>query len=103
MQAPQETQDYWSKHINALKASGLTQAAYCEQKNLNLNQLVYQKSKLDGKHQPKSNVPSSGFAAVTISPARSEGLTITFPTGVQLSGIDTDNLTLAKHIIGILK
>ncbi len=103
MQAPQETQNYWSKHINAWKASGLTQAAYCEQQNLNLNQLVYQKSKHDGKHQPKSKVPSSGFAAVTISPVRSEGLTLTFPTGVQLSGIDTGNLTLAKQIIGHLK
>lgn len=103
MQASQETQNYWSKHINAWKASGLTQAAYCEQQNLNLNQLIYQKSKLDGKHQPKNNVPSSGFAAVTVSPARSEGLTLTFPTGIQLSGIDANNLTLAKQVMGLLK
>jgi len=103
MQVQQQTQEYWSKHITEWKASGLTQAAYCEQQNLNLNQLIYQKSKREGKHQPKSNVLSSGFAAVTLSPARSEGLMLTFPTGVQLSGIDTDNLILAKQIIGLLR
>lgn len=103
MQAPQQTEEYWTDHINAWKSSGLTQADYCDQHNLTLNQLVYQKSKRDGKRQPSINTPSSRFATVAIPTCHSEGLKLTFISGIQLSGIDSSNLTLAKDIIEALK
>lgn len=103
MQTSQQTEEYWTNQIEAWKASGLTQAAYCDQNNINLNQLVYQKSKRDGKRTPSVVTASSGFASVAISSHHDAGLKLTFPSGIQLSGIDANNLVLANQIIKSLR
>lgn len=103
MQTSQQTEEYWTSQVEAWKVSGLTQAAYCDQNNINLNQLVYQKSKRDGKRQPSVATTPSGFASVAIPSRHDAGLTLTFPSGIQLSGIDSSNLVLASHIIEALR
>ena len=103
MQASQQTEEYWTDHVETWKASGLTQADYCDQNNIKLNQLVYQKSKRDGKRQPSISTAPSGFATVAISSRHDGGLKLTFPSGIQLTGIDSGNLVLASHIIETLR
>ncbi len=105
MKTTPKTQQHWEDHINAWRLSGLTQAAYCEQHSLNLNQLIYQKSKHDGKrqHQPNAKPSTSAFASVAVTPSsRSEGLTLRLASGVQLSGIDAANLVVTKAVIELL-
>jgi len=103
MQTSQQTEEYWTNHVEAWKLSGLTQVVYCDQNNINLNQLVYQKSKRDGKRSPSVATASSGFASVAISSCHEAGLKLTFPSGIQLSGIGSSNLVLANQIIKALK
>lgn len=103
MQISQQTEEYWKNHVEAWKTSGLTQAVYCDQNNIKLNQLVYQKSKREGRRQPSVFTPSSGFATVAISSRHDDGLKLTFSSGIQLSGIDSENFALANHIIETLR
>jgi hypothetical protein len=96
MQAPRPPKEFWINHIAAWKASGLTQVEYCAQNkdSITLNQLTYQNS----KNKPKVDSPKSGFATVSISTRKNEGLTLTSPTGCILTGIDASNIMLAKQL-----
>jgi hypothetical protein len=100
MQAPRHPKEFWTNHIDAWKASGLTQAEYCSQNKdtITLNQLTYQNS----KNQPRVDSPKSGFATISISTQKNEGLTLTFPTGYILTGIDASNIMFAKQLVETL-
>ena len=101
MQTTIEKKTYWTNHLREWKASGLTQIAYCECEKTKAHQLTYQKNKLDGKAK---NVGPSRFASVAVLPSPSpDGLIITFPCGIQLSGIDSSNLSMTRQLVEQLK
>ena len=106
MQTNTSKQTGWAEHIRQWKSSGLTQAAYCNREKLKVHQLTYQLSKLKGKANsthPRKPSPSR-FATVAMQSAPiTSVLTLTFPSGIQLSGIDSSNLTVAQQLMEQIK
>ncbi len=75
---------FWQNHIEQFKASGLSQQAYCAQHRLKVHQLGYWLRKFPSGEQNKES--SSGFVAIPIAGRHSEGLCISLPSGVRVSG-----------------
>lgn len=104
-------QQEWAAHIEACPKSGLTQKDYCQKHGLKQSQFWYWQSKLNrssnpdvpaDKHPPKKN----RFIPVTIADPRphpSDGLAMTFPGGIQLTGITPDNLAMVQRLVEVLK
>ncbi len=97
-------ENFWFQHIRTWSSSQLSQVAYCQQKRLTHHQFTYWKNKFDKKVKKVVPPKSPGFAHVTLHacPA-AEGLHLTFPSGVKLSGIQSTNLITVKDLIGLLK
>jgi len=88
---------FWQNHVERWKASGLSQAAYCREHQLNEVSLSYHKRKTENTMMP---VKASGFASVqlaqTVPPA--EPLTLHFANGAHLSGITANNLVVVTQL-----
>lgn len=87
--------DQWQRHIKSWQASDLSQAAYCEQHELIYHQFGYWYRKLIG-----AQVRGSGFARVVRhSRSGSQGLSVVLPNGIELHGVDADNLTVVQQLL----
>ena len=100
---------YWENHLQAWRESGKTQQAYCRDANLKPNTFCYWKRKL-ARHETASTIADenvrqkSAFVAVDLNRSRAtqDGLAITLPGGIRLTGIDAQNLPLVKLLVGSL-
>ena len=92
---------YWQHQVSQWKKSGLTQRAYCKQHGFEPYQLSYYQRKFSGTLK---KVKSSGFVSVSMPPKPSaqNNLSLHFPSGLHLSGIDSNNLDVIKQIVGFL-
>ncbi len=57
-------QRYWQRHIEQWSQSGLSQAAYCRERNLKIKSFTYFKSRLKKKNLPVQ------FVQVPVEPVR---------------------------------
>ena len=101
--APSDTTDrtiFWQEHITAWQGSGLTQKAYCQQRDLRYSTFGYWVRKL---HADKAGrqPPSPAFVPVTLTPAAA-GLVLALPNGLEIRGIEADNLGLVRDLLGCL-
>ena len=79
---------FWHNHIEQFRASGLSQQAYSDQNNLKVHQLVYWRRKFLESQPVKS---SGGFVAIPLAGRQSEGLCLSLPNGIKVSGFSTIN------------
>ena len=103
----QQKQLAWAEHLKSQCESGLSLQAYCEQHLLKPSQFWYWKRKLQGSasdHSARgSRSNQSGFVVANVVEASvDQGLTITLPNGISLSGINEHNHELIKHLLGTL-
>jgi len=95
----------WKKHIEQWKKSGLSQAAYCREHQLDDSQLSYFKRKFAGTLiTSKPQAQSNGFVHVQMSPATApaEPLTLHFANGAHLSGITGANVKTVEQLARVL-
>lgn len=100
-------QAYWESHLQAWRGSGKTQQAYCRDAKLKPNTFWYWKRKLTAPEV--SIVPvneaaqqQSAFVAVDIHPPQQPTLgelAITLPNGIQMTGVNAQNLPLVKLLV----
>ncbi len=92
----EEKRTYWVRYVKAWKASGETQRSYCQQ-----HQLAYWNQARKPGPETTSTPVSNGFLPVHVnSPTvQSPGLSIRFPSGVRVEGIQSDTLALTREII----
>ncbi len=92
---------YWQPHIDAWRASGLSAKRFCSQHSLPYGQFLYWSRKHSGV---AGHLPASGAFArvVPVAGTRPSGLTISLPGGVQIGGIDADNVALLQRILAQL-
>ncbi|WP_293650387.1 IS66 family insertion sequence element accessory protein TnpA [Thiolapillus sp.] len=101
--APTDTTDrttFWQDHVTTWQASDLTQKAYCEAHGLRYATFGYWVRKLrtpSGDHQESA----SGFIPVTLSPVDG-GLVLALPNGLEIRGIEANNLGLVRDLLGML-
>jgi hypothetical protein len=102
----QQKQLAWAEHIKVQRESGLSQQAYCEQHSLKPNQFWYWRRKLQGSSNntvSKTRAIQPGFvAAKVIGTPVAQGLTVTLPNGIIISGIEELNHCLVKDLLGAL-
>ena len=99
MQSSPQKQVEWEQQIKSWRESGLTQTAYCEQSQLKPHQFIYWKKKIEGKPNKPGTSKPNGFAQVQTMSARSAGLTLSLPGGIQISEITETNVGLLKRLL----
>ena len=95
-----ERAELWQEHITQWRSSGLSGMAYCKQESLAYGRFVYWRKKLAGSSGPDGAAPS-GFARVA-PVARLEaadGLTVSLPGGVSITGLHAGNVDLLGAIL----
>lgn len=94
-------QAFWRKHVEQWHSSGLSQAAYCREHQLNQVNFSYHKRKQQGEVVPTQN---NGFVSVQLAQNVQpiDSLTLHFVNGTHLSGITNQNVTVVKQLMEAL-
>jgi hypothetical protein len=101
---PTERAHVWQQHITDWEASGVSGSAYCKQQSLVYHQFVYWRRKLaltdDSLEQEQA---ATGFARVVsgpvVSTGRVDGLTVSLPGGVSITGLHAGNIELLDAVL----
>jgi len=98
-----ERQQYWHRRLCEWRESGLSGAAFCKQHALTYHQFVYWRRKLEsGAERRDAGEARSGFARVALAPPGAEavdGLTVSLPNGVSITGLHAGNVDLLGAIV----
>lgn len=99
--AATEAQQSWQETIAEWQDSGLSGAAFCKQHSLVYHRFVYWRRKLSVRPEQESVARSgSGFARVVSLPTPSlEGITVSLPGGVSITGLHAGNVALLGTIL----
>jgi hypothetical protein len=95
---------FWQQHVSQWLSSGLTQAQYCKQHNVNPQRLSHHKRKLETKGKLETKAVKQGSKSGFISVPIPQGvpspnpLTLHFASGLSLSGIAPNNVELVKQL-----
>jgi hypothetical protein len=90
----------WRQHIEDWRSSGLSQHAFCRDRNLSFNQFHYWRKKLTHPAANKTQSQTSALVPVIYSSSSSNyGLSIQLPNGISLRGIASDNLPLVERLL----
>ena len=99
--AATEVQQSWQRTIAEWQDSGLCGAAFCKQQSLVYHRFVYWRRKLStSSAQEPVDERGPGFARVMSLPAPSlEGITVSLPGGVSITGLHAGNVALLGAIL----
>ena len=86
---------YWRDQIDAWQSSGQSQQAFCRAHNLSYTRFGYWMRKF--RHQTPIQERVGGFVPV-IPSVSGEALTLRFPSGVEVRGINVHNLSLVEQL-----
>lgn len=98
------TDNQWLERIQSWQQSGLSQSAWCQKNDIRVSKFGYWKRKLETVSAGRP-VQNSAFVPVVpdqqpAEPETSSQLTVALPNGVTVSGINENNLSLVKQLIG---
>ncbi|WP_295539113.1 IS66 family insertion sequence element accessory protein TnpA [Thiolapillus sp.] len=93
---------FWQLHIAAWQQSGLTQKAYCEHQELRYSTFGYWVRKLRRAAEPATEKKGAGFVPVIPATVQPTGLTLSLPNGLEIRGIEANNLGLVRDLLGML-
>ena len=102
--SPTERAHVWQHHIADWQASGVSGSVYCKQQSLVYHQFVYWRQKLapteDSREQEQA---VTGFAWVVSAPGvgigGADGLTVSLPGGVSITGLHAGNIELLGAVL----
>lgn len=94
-----EREQLWQQHITQWQTSGLSGMAYCKQHSLTYCRFVYWRKKLSSG-APGDSAPS-GFARVApvSRPEPTNGLSVSLPGGVSITGLHAGNIELLGALL----
>ena len=106
-QPPTHAEKFWLDHIKHWQDSGLSQTDYCKERDLKPHNLSYHKRKQE-RNQPNTQLTtptSTGFLQVNVPPVAvlPEPLTLHFTSGLQLTGLTANNLSLVKQLAEVFR
>ena len=97
---PQARHAYWQQQMNTWKESGLSGAQFCEANHLSYHRFVYWRRKLGCSTAPQKTVPTAGgFTRIAVQPERDDGLSLSFPSGLVVRGINAGNLSVVRQLL----
>lgn len=91
----------WQQHITDWQTSGLSGMAYCKQQSLTYCQFVYWRKKLINPRSVSTKPAMSGFTRVATMPGAQapEGLTVSLPGGISITGLHAGNVELLGAVL----
>jgi hypothetical protein len=101
---PTERANVWQQHITDWQIAGVSGNAYCKQQSLVYHQFVYWRRKFAAAEDTlKQEQVTKGFARVVSAPGASiggaDGLMITLPGGVSITGLHANNIELLGAVL----
>ena len=89
---------FWQEQIDAWKASGQSQKAFCKAHDLNYPRFGYWLRKF--RQQDTQHDQPPRFIPVTPAVAHSNSsLSLVLPSGLELRGIASDNLSIVEQLL----
>ena len=101
--ATQALSRQWRQYIEDWRNSGLSQQAFCRDRDLSYHKFHYWRKKL--AHAPANKTPPRSSALVPVtyqSPSPVSGLSVQLPNGITLRGIASDNMLLVERLLASL-
>ena len=97
---PQSRADFWRAQVTAADVAAISSAQFCKENDLNYSQFMYWRQKCQKPLAPISEDKSSGFVKVepSLGPLGS-GLSVSLPSGMQIHGINSTNVTLVRQLL----
>ncbi|MBL3529541.1 MAG: hypothetical protein JMN27_17965 [gamma proteobacterium endosymbiont of Lamellibrachia anaximandri] len=95
-QSDEARRRFWYEQINAWKASGQSQQAFCKAHDLNYPRFGYWLRKF--RQQTEAGQQATGFVPVVAQPS-AETLSLRLPNGMELRGITSHNLSMVEQLI----
>lgn len=94
----------WQQRIKDWQITGLSGSAYCKQQSLTYHQFVYWRQRLTSVEDwPKQEQAAGGFTRVVAASAAStgvtDGLTVSLPGGVSITGLHAGNIELLGAVL----
>lgn len=95
---------FWQQHVSQWQSSGLTQAQYCKNHNLNPQRLSHHKRKQEttGKLAEKTGKQTNKTSFIKVPLVQDlpppSPLTLHFANGLSLSGIAPNNVEVVKKL-----
>lgn len=90
----------WKQHVEAWRADGQSQKAFCQAHGLPYHRFVYWRKKFGASaERPDRARVRAGFAAVLREPPVDSGLTLSLPNGVVLRGICATNVAVVRQLL----
>lgn len=103
---PTEKVHFWRQQMNDWEATGLSGNAFCKQQSLIYHQFVYWRQKLTSGEDTRKQTPATtGFTRVVPSAPRigvagdADGLTVSLPGGVSITGLHAGNIELLGAVL----
>jgi len=103
---PTERAQVWQQHITEWEVSGVSGSAYCKQQSLVYHQFVYWRRKLvltEDSLEQEQEQTATGFARVVSAPSvgicGADGLTVSLPGGVSITGLHAGNIELLGAVL----
>ncbi|WP_018405568.1 IS66 family insertion sequence element accessory protein TnpA [Marinobacter gelidimuriae] len=101
---PTERAHVWQQHITDWETSGVSGSAYCKQQSLVYHQFVYWRRKLaPAEDCLKQEQAATGFTRVVSAPGAgiggADGLTVSLPGGVSITGLRAGNIELLGAVL----
>lgn len=100
-----ELHHFWQHTLGDWAASGLSGAAFCREHQLSYCQFVYWRRKLHARSRAEDCARAgAGFARVAPVPGSdpADGLTVSLPGGVSITGLHAGNIALLGAVLGQL-
>lgn len=107
-----ERRSFWKRHVTACNESPLSKASYCREHKLTYSQLIYWFSRFDVNKQPAVACAESEPPATQSSRASrllpvvlrehqdsQAGIQITLPSGVVITGITEQHVSVALQLL----
>ena len=93
---------YWREQVDAWRASGESQQAFCQRHDLSYHRFIYWRRKLADQGTERRGVHPA-LVPVHYQPTPSETtLSLVLPGGIELRGIALDNLPVVQQLLSRL-
>ncbi len=99
-ESPDTRERYWKAQVDAWLASGQSQLAFCRANELSYPRFSYWLRKFRRQGQVSESGRVSGFVPVVATPVG--GLSVHLPNGIELRGVNAQNLHLVEQLLARL-
>ena len=100
-ETPDAREQYWKVQVDAWRASGQSQLAFCKANDLNHPRFGYWLRKFRRQGDVTDSRRAPGFVPV-VAASEGGGLSVRLPNGIELRGVNDQNLHLVEQLLARL-